>query len=112
MFVLSLQLFSCTRMEDTDLYKKLKNNEPVLIPITCHEDSSFCFLTSQKLWNKWNIKMVDQCAFDSLLYYHIKNNVYITLDMSCIVNSLMSLQDWNINWHREKREEHGRKPRR
>ncbi len=81
MFVLSLQLSSCTRMEDTDLYKKLKNNEPVLIPITCHEDSSFCFLTSQKLWNKWNIKMVDKCVFDSLLYCHIKNDVYINLNM-------------------------------
>ena len=72
MFVLSLQLSSCTRMENTDLYKKLKNNEPVLIPITCHEDSSFCFLTSQKLWNKWNIKMVDKCVFDSYINLNIQ----------------------------------------
>lgn len=55
-FVSFILLFSCTRMENTDLYKKLKNAEPIFIPITFKEDSCYCFLTSRELWDKWSIK--------------------------------------------------------
>ncbi|EOA52139.1 MAG: hypothetical protein EGQ74_07135 [Bacteroides nordii] len=79
-FVSFILLFSCTRMENTDLYKKLKNAEPIFIPITFKEDSCYCFLTSRELWDKWSIKMVEQCVFDSLLYLRIKNNEYIYLN--------------------------------